>query len=69
MLLTMRTILSSTKGRSPRKPDAKFPEVIIRKACTFFETQGKCYPVPELLLLANRAGFLWLSKVLLGGFK
>jgi hypothetical protein len=62
-LLTMRTILSPAKGRSLRKRGPNTPEVIIRKGCTFFEKQDKFYPVPELLLLANRAGFLWLSKV------
>ena len=60
MLLTMQAIL--TKG-PPRKRGANFPEVIIRKTCTFVEQRNKAYPIPELLLLANRAGFLWLSKV------
>jgi hypothetical protein len=63
MLITMRTLLHNPRGRSPRKLGADFPEVIIRKTCTFFEKRDKAYPVPEILLLANRAGFLWLSNV------
>ncbi len=62
-LLTMRSILSPAKGRFPRKRGANIPQVIIRKRCTFLENQDRCYPIPELLLLANRAGYFWLSKV------
>jgi hypothetical protein len=61
MIITATSFL--TKRPSRRKAGANSPEVIIRKTCTFCEKRGKSYPIPELLLLANRAGFLWLSKV------
>jgi hypothetical protein len=36
--------------------------IILRKTCVYWERGGRTYPVPELLLLANRNGFRWLSK-------
>ncbi len=62
MLITTKAFFAG-EHRVPKKRGANFPEVIIRKTCTFYEKQGKSYPIPELLLLANRTGFLWLSKV------
>jgi hypothetical protein len=36
--------------------------IILRKRCEYHEKRGRSYPVPELLLVANKQGFLWLSK-------
>ena len=36
--------------------------IILRKTCIYCERRGRAYPVPELLLLANKQGFLWLSR-------
>jgi hypothetical protein len=36
--------------------------IILRKTCEYHEKRGRTYPVPELTLLANKQGFLWLSK-------
>ena len=40
--------------------------IILRKTCSYQEKRGRTYPVPELLLLANRNGFLWLSRFFAG---
>jgi hypothetical protein len=58
-----RVLFPATKRRSFRKTRPGSPEVILRKTCTFYEKQGEGYPVPELLILANRAGFRWLASV------
>ncbi|MBN2508164.1 MAG: hypothetical protein JXQ71_15875 [Verrucomicrobia bacterium] len=57
-----RTFFAKNR-RSSGKPKGTSPEVILRKMCIFCEKRGKSYPVPALLILANRAGFLWLSKL------
>ena len=60
-MISGRTFFT-TKRRFSKKAKANAPEVILRKMCTFHEKQGKSYPIPELLILANREGFRWLSK-------
>jgi hypothetical protein len=44
------------------KPTKENPVLILRKHCTYYDKQGKSYPVPSLILLGNRKGFTWLSK-------
>lgn len=36
--------------------------MILRKTHAFHNKRGRSYPVPLLLILANQAGFLWLSR-------
>jgi hypothetical protein len=52
---------ASARSFDPMKTNRK-PFIILRKNCVFHGVGDRTYPVLSLVLLANRSGFLWLSK-------
>ena len=50
-------------GRPPSGAGVAPGDIILRKSCFFLEKGSETYPVPQLLLLATKKGFRWLSRL------